>query len=206
MDLRAVRGQTESRTQIFTGNRGDFEDFRASGRGGVPDDDMKTRDLHSKELKGKIADRCLSTCARTCCEPPGLLQESLGPFGPEVSPECPRECPRKRGVSEAVSDGVSLGHFGPQAPECPKSVPRVSPSVQETFLTLQGDTLGTLLRVWTFRSPGPEGPRRHPVGHSLGHAPFSGTLSGTLRDTGETPVAGRVRNTHACIRAFRIES
>ena len=48
------------------------------------------------------------------------------------------------------------------------------------------DTLGTLRghsgdTFWTLRSPGPEGPRGHPVGHSLGHPPFSGTLSGTLR-------------------------
>ena len=61
------------------------------------------------------------------CELPGLLQESLGPFGPEVSGECPQECPRKRGVFEGVSDGVSPGPFRPRAPECPKSVPRVSP-------------------------------------------------------------------------------
>ena len=49
------------------------------------------------------------------CDPAGLLQECLGPFGPGVSPECPRECPRKWGVSEGVSDGVSR----PRAPECP---------------------------------------------------------------------------------------
>ena len=35
---------------------------------------------------------------------------------------------------------------------------------------------------WTLRSPGPEGPRGHPVGHSLGHPPFLGTLSGILRE------------------------
>ena len=60
------------------------------------------------------------------CEPPGLLQEPLGPFGPEASPECPRECARNEGVSEGVSHEVSQGPFGPWAPECLK-VPRVSP-------------------------------------------------------------------------------
>ena len=53
------------------------------------------------------------------CEAPGPLQESFGPFGPRVS----------RGVSPRVSlKTVSkCSAFGPRAPECPKSVPRVSP-------------------------------------------------------------------------------
>ena len=53
------------------------------------------------------------------CEPPGLLQESLGPFGPEVSPECsppPKSVPRKRGGSPG--SGVSK--------KCPERVPGVS--------------------------------------------------------------------------------
>ena len=100
------------------------------------------------------------------CDPAGLLQESLGPFGPEVSPECPRECPRKRGVSERVSDWVFPGPEGPRAPECPKSVPRVSKRCPGH----SRDTLGTLFG--------------HPVGHSLGHPPvFRDTLGDTPGDT-----------------------
>ena len=75
--------------------------------------------------------------------------------------------------------------------ECPQSVEKVPQ-------TLRGHSRDTF---WILRSPGPEGPRRHPVGHSVGHPPFSGTLSGTLpgtlraRRARETPVAGRgVRN------------
>ena len=64
------------------------------------------------------------------CEPPTLLQESFGPFGPKVSRQCPRECPRKRGVSAGVSDGVSPGPFGSLgcgvSKKCPESVPEVS--------------------------------------------------------------------------------
>ena len=48
------------------------------------------------------------------CEPPGLLQESLRPFGPDVSQSVPESVPRKRGVSKGVSDGVSPGPFGPR--------------------------------------------------------------------------------------------
>ena len=80
-------------------------------------------------------------------------------------PKCPRECPQKRGVSDRVSHGVSSGPFGPLAPECPKSVPRVSrecqKSVPDTPATLSGHFLDT-----------PElGARRAPtVGHSDAHA------------------------------------
>ena len=69
-----------------------------------------------------------------------------------------------------MSQRVSPGPFGPQAPDCPKSV------------------------------PGPEGPRRHPLGHSVRHPPFSGTLQGYSPAhfgpfARKTPVAGRgVRN------------
>ena len=110
------------------------------------------------------------------CELPGLLQESLGPFGPEVSQECPRECPRKRGVRASVRRGVS-GSLWPRlwivqkvSRECPRSVKQVS-------RTLRGHSRDTF---WTIQSPGPKGNRRHPVGHSLGHPRFSGTLSGAL--------------------------
>ena len=118
--------------------------------------------------------------SRQTCDPASLLQESLGPFGPEMSRECPRECPRKWGVSERVSDGVFPGPFGPRAPECPKSVPRVSAECQkgvpDTLRTLSGHFLGTLERG-ARRAPGT--PRRT----LLEHPPFSGTLSGTLGDT-----------------------
>ena len=87
------------------------------------------------------------------CDPAGLLQESLGPFGPEVSPECPRECPRKWGVCEGVSDGVSAGPFAPRAPECPKSVPRVSPGCQKGVLDTPGTHSGhSRDTFWTLRS------------------------------------------------------
>ena len=64
---------------------------------------------------------------------------------------------------------------------CSESVPKVSGHLFDTPL----------------RSPGPEGPWRHPVGHSLGHPPFSGTpchtLSGRLRarNARMTLLAGR---------------
>ena len=122
---------------------------------------------------------------RKVCDPAGLLQESLGPFGPEVSPECPRECPQKPGVSAGVSDGVSPGPFGLRAPECPKSVPRVSPECQkgvpDTPGTLSGHFLDTP-EPGARRAPGT--PRRTlpgtpPVfGDTLGHTP------GTLRPEG----------------------
>ena len=91
------------------------------------------------------------------CDPPDLLQESFGPFA----------------VSGSVL-GVSLGPFGPRAPECPKSVPRVSPECQEgvpdTPGTLSGHFLDTpaprarrnpeTLRETLLGHFGPEGPER----------------------------------------------
>ena len=69
------------------------------------------------------------------CNPAGLLQESLGPFGPEVSPECPRECPRKWGVSEGVSDGgCPRGPSGPALRSVQKVSPECPQSVRDTFL------------------------------------------------------------------------
>ena len=98
----------------------------------------------------------------------------------------PRVSPKMGGVRRSVRRGVA---FGPRAPECPKSVPRVPPECQKGVRTLQGHSRDTF---WTLRCSGPEGPRGHPVGHSVGHPPFSGTLSGTLREPArETPVAGR---------------
>ena len=84
-----------------------------------------------------------------------------------------------QGTSECGAPGSGV------TAECSKSVPRVSWSVRDTFLTLWGHSQDTL---WTLRSPGPEGPRRQPVRHSLAHPPFSGTLARRAR---ETPVVGR---------------
>ena len=53
------------------------------------------------------------------CNTPGLLQESLRPFGPEVSRECLGSVPRGvSGALRAPGSGVSK--------KCPESVPRVS--------------------------------------------------------------------------------
>ena len=142
----------------------------------------KTLSIHSKGF------RCFKSKP---CERPGLLQESLGPFGPEVSPECPRECPRKPGVSEGVSDGVSPGPFGPHAlRSVQKRVPRVSPECQKGVLdtpgTLSGHFLDTPERG---ARRAPETPRR-----TLPQTPpVFGDTPGTLRArrARETPVAGR---------------
>ena len=123
---------------------------------------------------------------------PGQLQESSGPFGPEVSRGVFRECPRKRGVSDRVSHGV----LWPQAPECPKSVPRVSLECSGDLF----DTPGTLSGHF-FGHSGARGARRAPetppwdtpsdTPRFRGH---SGTLPGTLRArrARKTPVAGRL--------------
>ena len=76
------------------------------------------------------------------CELPGQLQESFRPFRPEVS-RGSVPGPENGGVSDGVSHGVCQGPFGPRDPECPKSVPRVSPSVRDTILTLQGHSRDT---------------------------------------------------------------
>ena len=57
--------------------------------------------------------------------------------------------------------GGSYDIFWAVSPECQKRCPGHSGKSRDTF--------------WTLWSPGPEGPRRHPVRHSLGHPPFSGT-------------------------------
>ena len=92
--------------------------------------------------------------------PPACYRSLSGPSGPN----CPRsvECPRKRGVSEGVSDGVSPGPFVPRAPQCPKSVPRVSPECQPKGA---GDTPSDTPRFrgqsWGHSgdTSGPKGPR-----------------------------------------------
>ena len=92
------------------------------------------------DCTGKCPKRCFYREGRGCNPPPpGLLQESLGPFGHKVFRECPSKC------------------FW--ALECPKSVPRVSPECPDTFLTLRGHSRDTF---WMLRSPGPEGPQNTP--------------------------------------------
>ena len=49
------------------------------------------------------------------CNPPDLLQESLGPFGPEVSRECASGCP----------SGCLRGPKGPR--DTPKDTPGETP-------------------------------------------------------------------------------
>ena len=75
--------------------------------------------------------------------PPTCYRSLSGPSGPKS----PRECPRKRGVSEGVSDGVPPGSFGPRAPKCAKSVPRVSPECQRGVPDTPGTLSGHLLRA-----------------------------------------------------------
>ena len=109
----------------------------------------------------------------------------------------PRVSPKTGGVRGSVRRGVP-GPFGPRAPECPKSVPRVSPECQKGDTGHSRDTLGTLFGHSGARGPrAPETPRRTlprtpPVfGDTLGDTP--GTLR--ARRARETPVAGRgVRN------------
>ena len=87
------------------------------------------------------------------CNPPPACYRSLsGPSGPK----CPGSVPRGvSGALRAPGSGVSK--------KCSQSVPRVSPECPDTFLTLRGHSGDTF---WTLRSPGPEGPQRHPEGHS----------------------------------------
>ena len=135
------------------------------------------------------------------CDPAGLLQESLKPFGPEVSPECPRECPRKWGVSEGVSDGGCPRPKGPGlrsvqnfkvSRECPRSVKKVSGH--------SGDTLGTLFGHSGARSP--KGPGDTPSdtpsdtphfrGHSPAHSRDTSGLKG-LRDSCSRPAGSQLK-------------
>ena len=90
---------------------------------------------------------------------PGLPQESLRPFGAEVSQECPRECSRKRGRSEGVSGGECLA----------KSVWRGVCRIPFPG-TLSGNFLDTLERG--AGDPLPDTPSDTPRfrGHSRGHS------------------------------------
>ena len=108
-----------------------------------------------------------------CCKHPNQLQESLAQSVPGVPPKA--SIPENGVVRGNVPRGVSGALLALQ-----KVSRGYLQSVPDTFLTLQGHSRDTF---WTLRSPGPEAPRRHPVGHSLGHPRFSGTLSGTLFGT-----------------------
>ena len=112
------------------------------------------------------------------CNPPGLLQESLGPFGPEVPRECPGSVPRGvSGALRAPGSGVSK--------KCPRSV-------RDTFLTLRGHSRDTF---WTLWSPGPEGPQRHPEGHSRDTSGAKGPRDSCSRPGGlQFWRAGKVTN------------
>ena len=66
----------------------------------------------------------------------------------------PRVSP-KTGVSDGVFHGMSPKPFGPRTPECPKSVPRVSPECLGHLF----DTLGTHSRDTHSRARGPKGPK-----------------------------------------------
>ena len=70
------------------------------------------------------------------CNPPGLLQESLGPFGPEVSRECPSGC-----LWGPSGPGLRSGQK--VSPECPRSVKKVSGDSGDTLETLWGHFLDT---------------------------------------------------------------
>ena len=69
--------------------------------------------------------------------PPASYRSLSGPSGPKYPWR------GKSGVFDGVFNGVSLGPFGPQAPECPESVPGVSKRCPGH----SGDTLGTLLET-----------------------------------------------------------
>ena len=122
---------------------------------------------------------------------PAPYRSLLGPSGPKC---VSRGVSLKTGVSKGVSHGVFPGSLGPRAPECPKSVPRVSLECPKHLL----DTLGTL--SGQFLDTPECGPRRAlgtPRGTLPWTPPFSGTLSGTLpgtlwaRRAQKTPVGGR---------------
>ena len=81
-------------------------------------------------------------------------------------------------VSDGVSGRVSRGPFRPRAPECPKSVPRVSPDCPGHLFDTPGTLPGHLLDT-------PEaGARRTlgtPPGHSVRHPDFRGHSIGHSR-------------------------
>ena len=125
--------------------------------------------------------------------PPGLLQGSLGPFGPESVSGSVRECPRKPGCLQECPTECLRGPLGPELRSVQKVSRECPRSVWDTFSTLQGHSRDTF---WTLRRAGPKGPRRHSVGRSRRLPGFRGgdtlgTLPETLSRARETPVAGR---------------
>ena len=101
-----------------------------------------------------------------------------GPSGPSVPKKSvPQSVPENGGVRESVprqTHGLLPGPFTPRGPECPKSVPRVSPGVSKKCPGPSRDTLGTLDTL----EPGPGRPR---ATLSLPRTPpFLGAHSGTL--------------------------
>ena len=108
----------------------------------------RTRECCTYPLATYPVKKCRNS--KSCfAKPPGLLQESLGPFGPEVSRECPSGC-------LWCPSGPGLRSVQKVSRECPRSV-------RDTFLTLRGRSRDTF---WTLRSPGSEGPQKHPEEHS----------------------------------------
>ena len=119
------------------------------------------------------------------CNPPGLLQESLGPFGPEVPEECPSGC-----------------LWGPSGPgpgvskKCPESVP----GVLKRCPGHSTDTLRTLFghsAAWAQRFP--DTPRRTPRGTLLGHFGPEGPRDSCSR-SGGLQVWFQFGGTWPCIR------
>ena len=124
----------------------------------------------------------------TVATPPTCYRSLSGPSGPK----CPEGVPENGGVRGNVRSGVSRD----RAPECPKSVPRVSPEcqkgVRDTLGTLSG--LGTLFEHSAAR--GPKGPGDTPSDTPSDSPVFGDTFGDTLgtlraRRARETPVAGR---------------
>ena len=126
-----------------------------------------------------------------------------------VSGSVPESVPENRGVSGSASQRVSPGPFESRAPECPKSVPRVSPECLGHLFDTPGTLSGHFLDI-----PEP-GARRTPatLRETLPETPrFSGTLSGTLPETlqarraRETPVAGRGGRKFCYLVVFPIQN
>ena len=72
--------------------------------------------------------------------PPDLLQESLGPFGPEVSWECFRGRVARGSVRRGVPGALGFGLRSVQKVfrDCPRSVKKVSRALRDTLGTPSG--------------------------------------------------------------------
>ena len=124
-----------------------------------------------------------------CCNPPGLLQESLGPFGPEVSRECAWSVPRGvSGALRAPGSGVSK--------KCPRSV-------RDTFLTLGGHSRDTFLDTLEFGARrAPETPRGTLPGHCRDTSGPKGPRDSCSRPGGLQHVCGDPLSRYTCRRRF----